>query len=365
LFIMPERVANTPASEPITDMTGSGPFIFKRDEWRQGYKVVYEKNRHYIPRDEPADGLAGGKVVKVDRVEWVTIPDPNITVAALANGEVDFVESPSVDLIPVLERSPNVELYVINVRGQSGWLRPNHLAEPFDHPAARQALLYIIDQEEILRALGIPKEDAWPHCASYFICPLPVRHEHGAHLGFTPDLNKARALLEEAGYNGGPVNILQPTDILTTSQASLVIVHQLRKAGINARAVPMDWGTLVARRAKKPSEDSEPWHLFPTIATSLDAGNPLTNFYISTPCPNSIPGWPCDEKLESLRQEWIRITDPARKHLLEEHITSRARLVVPYVNWGQWQARTAYNKVLKGVQPSLVPVFWNIEKKES
>ncbi len=54
----------------IDDYTGSGPFIFKKDEWKPGEKVVYTKNTKYKPRAEPPSMLAGGKVVKIDRVEW-------------------------------------------------------------------------------------------------------------------------------------------------------------------------------------------------------------------------------------------------------------------------------------------------------
>ncbi|MCG3102208.1 DUF4863 family protein, partial [Enterobacter sp. DRP3] len=49
------------------------------------------KNPAYVPRNEPADGLAGGKVAKVDRVEWIYIPDGNTATAALMNGEVDMI----------------------------------------------------------------------------------------------------------------------------------------------------------------------------------------------------------------------------------------------------------------------------------
>src|SRR5262249_41298043 len=51
-FMMPKRVAETSPSEQISDYTGSGPFIFKRDEWKPGEKAVYVKNPNYKPRSE-------------------------------------------------------------------------------------------------------------------------------------------------------------------------------------------------------------------------------------------------------------------------------------------------------------------------
>jgi len=71
-FIMPKRVAETDPNTQISDFTGSGPFIFKRDEWKPGDKTVYVKNEKYNPRSEPASGLAGGKVAKFDRPGLLT-----------------------------------------------------------------------------------------------------------------------------------------------------------------------------------------------------------------------------------------------------------------------------------------------------
>src|SRR6185436_3287668 len=67
-FIMPKRVAELDANTQLTDTVGSGPFVFKKDEWKAGDKAVYVKFAQYKPRNEPASGLAGGKVAKVDRV---------------------------------------------------------------------------------------------------------------------------------------------------------------------------------------------------------------------------------------------------------------------------------------------------------
>jgi len=105
-FIMPKRVADTPATKQFVETTGSGPFIYKKDESKPGEKVVYIKNPKYKPRTEPASGTAGGKVVKVDRVEWIIIKDSQTAVNALIAGEVDLIEQPAYELYPVLESNP-------------------------------------------------------------------------------------------------------------------------------------------------------------------------------------------------------------------------------------------------------------------
>ena len=75
--IMPERLAKMPATAPLTEVMGSGPFIFKRDEWVPGNKAVFVRNPHYVPRTEPPSGLAGNKKPHFDRVEWLYLPDSN------------------------------------------------------------------------------------------------------------------------------------------------------------------------------------------------------------------------------------------------------------------------------------------------
>ena len=109
--IMPKRIADTDPFKNIEDATGSGPFIFRKDEWRPGVKAVYVRNEKYVPRAEPASGTTGGKIAKVDRVEWINMPDQQASIFALQNGEVDFIENTPVDLIPDL-KAKGIQLLV-------------------------------------------------------------------------------------------------------------------------------------------------------------------------------------------------------------------------------------------------------------
>ena len=89
-FILPERLAQTDAFTQIKEAIGSGPFMFASEEWQPGHKVVYVKNPDYVPRSEPPDWAAGGKVENVDRVDRLYIPEPTTAAQALGNGEVDY-----------------------------------------------------------------------------------------------------------------------------------------------------------------------------------------------------------------------------------------------------------------------------------
>src|SRR5262245_19077125 len=151
-FMMPTRVADTDPNTQIGEFVGSGPFMFKKDEWKPGDKAVYVKFPQYKPRTEPASALAGGKVAKVDRVEWRAIPDHQTAVNALLAGEIDMIESPPHDLAPVLKADANVKLVNLTPLGNQYVFRFNTLHNPFDNPKVRQALWFAFNQEDFLKA---------------------------------------------------------------------------------------------------------------------------------------------------------------------------------------------------------------------
>jgi peptide/nickel transport system substrate-binding protein len=363
LFVMPERIAATPASTAITDATGSGPFVFAADEWRAGDRAVYRRNPAYRPRDEPQDGLAGGKVVKIDRLEWLSIPDASTAAAALRSGEIDYLEQPSPDLAPGLAKDPAIRLMAVNPVGFEIWVRINQAIPPFDNPAARQALLYLIDQQENLQAAGIQPAEQVPYCAAYFLCGTPLATDAGAVGMRAVDIAKARALLKQGGYDGRRVVFLDATDLPVNHAATLAIAENLKQAGVDMDVQAMDWATVTQRRSKREGVDQGGWNLFITVANVLDAGNPLTNLYLASPCSGGLPGWPCDETLERLRHEWADEADPAKRRALLDAVQSRAYEVLPYVNGGQFRTLTAFRSNVVGVQATTIPVFWGVEKR--
>ena len=151
-FIMPERIAKTDAVHARSPRPiGSGPFKFVKEEWVPGNKVVYVKNTDYVPRKEPPSWAAGGKVVKVDRVEWIYIPDSATAAAALNAGEVDWWQQLPPDLIPLLAKNKDIKVENIDPLGSIGLLRFNHLQPPFNNQKMRQAVL-VRGQPEGLRA---------------------------------------------------------------------------------------------------------------------------------------------------------------------------------------------------------------------
>jgi peptide/nickel transport system substrate-binding protein len=359
-FMMPKRVADTDPNKQIEDYTGSGPFVFKRDEYKPGNLAVFTKFANYKPRSEPASGLAGGKVVKVDRVEWRVMTDQQQVVNALLAGEIDLVEQPSHDLMPLVRRDKSIQ--VVEHQKAQYVFRPNWLHKPFNDPKVRQALWYAFNQEDFLMgAIGDPayiKE-----CKAYFVCGTPFGTTVGMDGLLTSNAKKAQELLKEAGYDGTPIVLMQSTDLKVLTNLAPVAKTLLERAGFKVDMVSMDWRTLVGRRVKRDAPDQGGWHAFLTAWVTPDILNPVSSAYLNAGCDKAPFGWPCDEAMEKLRDQFAAEPDAAKQKAIAEAVQKRAIEITTHIPLGEYTVPTAFRANVSGFVQSPVPVFWNVELK--
>ncbi|HJN21716.1 MAG TPA: ABC transporter substrate-binding protein, partial [Alphaproteobacteria bacterium] len=270
---------------------------------------------------------------------------------------------PPHDLLPIMEAAPGVLVENLDPLGQQGWLRMNHLHPPFDDVRIRQAVLWMINQADYLQAV-IGNPAYYGICPAYFGCGTPLESDVAAEALMSQDLDKARALIAEAGYDGTPVVILQATDIPINNGAALVTAQILREIGMNVELQAMDWSTLTSRRAISKPVDEGGWNIFITWWIGADILNPVANIGVSGGCRNRAWfGWPCDEEIERLRDAYAREADPAEQKRLADAVQRRAFEIVTYANFGEWFNPIAYSERLKGMIKSPVQFFWNIEKQ--
>lgn len=361
-YIMREREAQTDPNSQVTEIVGSGPFIFNRDQFRQGVQYVYDRNPNYVPRQEPPSGAAGGKVAKLDRIHIANIRDEQTAVAALQAGEIDFVESPPFDLLDQLETDRNLRLQILNPTGNIGWLRVNFLHPPFNNPKARQALLHAIDQRAFVAAtFNNPKYSRT--CGSLFGCGTPM--ENDANMAWfqgAPNLQRARQLWQEAGFTGTVV-VLQATNIAFMNNSALLLAQTLRSIGATVELAASDWGGVVTRRSNRSAPAQGGWNCFITWATGNSFGNPIALAGHAATGERGWFGWPADETHERLRNEWVAAPTPAARIAVARQIQENAWNFVPHMNLGQWVQPAVMRQNVRGVIgiPELLP-FWNIEK---
>jgi peptide/nickel transport system substrate-binding protein len=358
-FMMPKRVAETDPNTQISEFIGSGPFVFKKDEWKPGDKTVYVKFDKYKPRAEPASSLAGGKVVKVDRVEWRAISDQQQAINALLAGEIDFVEQPPHDLLPLVLADANVKIFDWNAAGYQYTFRPNWLHKPFDNPKVREALFYAFNQEDFLKAtIGDPKY--YKTCKSYYPCGTPYSTGKGMDGLLSSNAKKAQELLKEAGYDGTPIVLMQSTDLAVLTNLGPVAKALMEKAGFKVDMQSMDWQSVVARRAKKDAPAAGGWHAFLTSWVAADITNPIFTGFMNAACEKAMFGWPCDPDMEKLRDQFAREGDPAKQKAIAEDVQVLNTKVVTHLPLGQYYIPSAMRKNVNGMLAAPAPVFWSI-----
>jgi peptide/nickel transport system substrate-binding protein len=359
-FMMSERLARTDASTAITEVIGSGPFRFRREEWIPGARVVYEKFEGYVPRSEPASQAAGGKVVKVDRVESVYTPDAATASNGLLTGELDLLETVAHDLVPLLERSRDVTVAPNDPLGYQLFMVINHLHPPFNNQQARKALQMAVNQKDFMAAV-VGRHTPSRECAAIFGCGAE-EDDRFAALGWPArDLDKARALLREAGYDGRPVVVMDPADNAILHPAALMAADTLKQIGVTVDLIAMDWSALVQRRASRAAPNQGGWSIFVTNAMLTGVANPLLNVF-TRHCDDAWFGWPCHARVPELTSAWALETDPAKRQQIRVELE---RFHVDYVSaipLGQYRSVIAYRNWLKGLIPGSALFYWNIEK---
>ena len=362
-FIMPARIAATPPSEQITEYIGSGPFVFLTDEWKPGDKAEFAKFEDYLPRSEPGDGLSGGKNVHVDKVVWKVIRDQQTKMNALSKGEIDVIESPSHDLLPLMEQDENIQLVDLNPFGNQYTFRFNQLHPPFDDPKVRQALLYAFDQEEFLYA-AIGDEKYFKLCKAMFICGTPLASEMGFEDKLEGNMAKAKELIEASDYDGTPLILMYPTDLAVLEPLPPVAKDIMEKIGLNVDMQAMDWQTLVGRRNKKDAPADGGWNAFITSWNSVDNASPLTTPFLNAACEQALFGWPCDDTIQSLRDDFSREPDVAKQLEIVEKLQTRVSEAPTHVHLGQWYQPHAMGQNISGAPVSPVVAFWGYKKDE-
>ena len=361
--IMPERIAKTDPFTQVTEMVGSGPYRFKADERVPGAKVVYEKFAGYVPRaGGTTDWTSGPKIANFDRVEWTTIPDPTTAAQAIITGEQDWWDYATADLMPLLEKSRGVKVVVQEPSGQIAILRMNHLQAPFNNPAVRRALLGAVSQEDVVTTIVGTDRKMWKTGVGYFCPGTPMASEVGMEALNSPrDMAKVKADLKAAGYNGERVVLMSATDFPVLKAMADVTADMMKRAGLNVDYVATDWGSVVARRAKKESVEQGGWSAFCTAWAGTDHLNPAGHLSIRANGDAAWPGWPSDPKLEGLRDSWFEAPDVAAQQKICADMQKQAFENVPYIPMGQYLQPTAYRSSLEGVLQGFA-LFWNVKK---
>lgn len=362
-FIMPERIARTDPNAQITEVVGSGPYRFLRDEFVSGSRAAYAKFDRYLPRAEQPEWGTGGKVAHFERIEWHTIPDPATASAALQAGEVDWWEQPLPDLVPTLARHRGVQTLITDPIGQVAFLRFNHLHPPFNDLRARQAVAAALSQEDYMHAISGPDRSLWETCFSLFPCGTDYATSAGAERLKGPrDFDRARAMIAEAGLAGARTVVINPTDVAIIRSMGEITAGVLRRLGLNVELANSDWGTVVQRRANREPPERGGWSVFHSFAQAGNFLNPAVNLLTRGQGAGGWSGWYASAEVERLTNDWLDAPGTQAQHMIATEIGRVANSDVATIPLGRFFSHTAFRRTLGGVLPGTSPYFWNVRQ---
>ena len=360
--MMPERLTIDPFKQ-VAECVGSGPFRWVADEFVSGSRAVFAKNTRYVPRPEKVDYCWGGYHVNFDRVEWRIIPDAATAANALATGEVDWVEMPLPDLIPMLRKAPGVTVGRIDTHGVMPVLRPNFIVGPTANPVVRRAMVAAISQTDAMTAVMGEDREGWRAPIGFFAPGSESASDAGMDaLRNKPSVEAIKRMLKEGGYNGEKIVIMHPTDPASYDAVCQVAEGDFRRVGLNIEVQTTDWGTVTQRRASKEPLEKGGWSLFPSGFPPVDYANPVLAGALRTNGKDAWVGWPENAKIEALRDAWIDSTDKVEQKRLSEELQLACFEFVPYIPFGQYLPSAAWRNNVTGHLRGPAPVFWNVEK---
>jgi peptide/nickel transport system substrate-binding protein len=361
-FIMPERIAQTDPFQQIKETVGSGPYRFLPREYNSGSFIAYERNPAYAPVTSGEPSLtAGPKVGHFDRIEWHIIVDPATASAALQSGEIDWYEQPPPEIQQLLRRNRQIAVEPIDRLQNPAILRFNHLHPPFNDKKMRQALLPAVSQADYMTAIVGP-DPALYSSMGIFTPGTPLANDAGMEALTGPrSIDRAKALLKEAGYNDQLIRLIGPTDILAPAAMTQVAGDMFRRLGVNLDFVLTDWGSVIQRRASREPVEKGGWSVFLTAFASFEFADPAGNFPLRGNGLGAWFGWPTIPRLEELRDAWFDAPDLEAQKKIAREIQLTALEEVPYIPVGSYTSMTSLRRNLVGRVPGFA-LFWNLRR---
>jgi peptide/nickel transport system substrate-binding protein len=246
LAMMPAKEAAKGAdgAKPI----GTGPFMVQ--EYVPDSHITLKRFDGYVPN--PAfpgpTGFGGKKTPYFDTVTIRFIPEAGARVAALEAGEVDVVDEVDAPAAKRLRDSKTVKVYQLNPLFMlTLWLNAN--IPPTSDVRVRKAVELALNMEEVMAIAtngNYQLDGAWQFPGTSYYDADAGKGLYNAH-----DLAAVKALLTEAGYKNEPLSVLADTNYFFHQNGAVVLVDQLKAAGINAQLNLVDWPTALSIRLKK------------------------------------------------------------------------------------------------------------------
>ena len=216
-----------PGNGDFETFGGTGPYQLV--QWRPGDRFLFTKWADYKSPPGPTSFLAGTRLAYADVLEAIVIPEEAARIAALETGAVDWIGTISGDQKERLEANPDLHVFL----DDTGPLRigawPNHVKGPMSDARVRRAIMIAFPKDDALLATaGDP--GLFRQCGSLMLCGTRwggIRTPGDEIYYDPPDLEAAKALIEEAGYTGAKMTLLTRTGSAPSALVMREVVEDL------------------------------------------------------------------------------------------------------------------------------------------
>lgn len=351
LVVRPSEIIEQYGEEVIEEHVGTGPYTLA--EYAPDQYVRLARFDDYSVHPGPSFAYSGTKHAYADEVIFWMVPEQSVRVAGVQSGEYHFSELVPKEQLSQFETDPNVVPQIIDPFRQS-FIIINMGYPPFDNIYARQALRHSFDMEEqSLAMVGDP--DFWYLEGSLFI---PGNRWHvpnageGKYNAYDPD--KAKELLEMAGYDGTPIIILNGNDNPIERGGALAAQEQLERVGFNVEVELYDRATVVEQRSRVDG-----WNLHFSQFTTPDPDPIVYGAWMGT--DKWIGNWDDEDsaKMDDLFERMAVEVDFDKRYEIVKEWHDAFYEYVPYVKVNFFNELAVSHISLKGYEPFPYHVFFN------
>jgi peptide/nickel transport system substrate-binding protein len=331
----------------------TGPY--KVAEYRRGQHLRLVRHEGYTPRPEKPSAMAGARVPYLDAITFVFIPDANVRVLTLQQGEVQYIERVLPEQVEQLRQTPGVEVVAIPGTQWTG-MYFNFTKGWGQKKEFRQAVAMALNYDELNRAVfygsGKPNNSMIPESQAVWRTPEHARmHPHNPE--------RAKALLKQIGYAGEPIDMPIPKESVTDLYGQ-AMQAQLAKAGINLKLTYMEQAAqldaVYARRRNQPPA----WDLA-FLAGSAFRPDPDQHYYTRAHTKAHV-GMYSNPAYDALVEEARRETAFDKRKALYARAQTMIMDEVPMLVLGNLPYIEAYSKKLRGVEvrDPHFNYYWNV-----
>ncbi|GAB1155116.1 ABC transporter substrate-binding protein [Paenibacillus illinoisensis] len=341
--IYPKEVVDGADDKGITSFIGTGPF--QLEEWKQDQYIHLKKFDDYTARTEPSDGAGGKKEALVDDLYFRFVTDESTRLAGITSGEYDIALNISVDNEQQIASNPDLQTF-LSPGGMIGYFY-NSNEGLFKNIKLRQAVNAVQNADDILTS-AFRDPQFYVKTSSMVLPEYPNWYSEAGKENYSQaNAEKAKQLLQEAGYNGEEIKIFTTRDYVDQYNVAVVLQQELESIGVKVKLDVYDWPTLQEKLGTGTG-----WDIYPMSY----AFRPTFYQYSFW---GGRPGLLKNEKLSELLQGIRTSASVEDARPLIDELQQLVWTEVPFSQIGHTKQVTALSKNISGFQNILGPIFWN------